>query len=94
LFFEGFRYCEGGDLLIKLSSLTKFSESVASGIMKQVLAAVDYCHKNKIVHRDLKPENIVFEGDSIESTLKIIDFGRSKIVKKNEILTEKSGFCN
>lgn len=59
--------------------------------MKQILAAVDYCHKNNIIHRDLKPENVVFEGEAIESTAKIIDFGRSKIVKKKEKLTEKAG---
>lgn len=41
--------------------------------------------------RDLKVENVVFEGESIESGVKVIDFGRSKIVKKREILTEKAG---
>jgi calcium-dependent protein kinase len=42
-------------------------------------------------YSDLKPENIVFEGESVDSTLKIIDFGRSKIVKRNEVMTEKAG---
>lgn len=78
-------------MLTKLASLVKFNESVASTLMKQVLSAVDYCHKNNIIHRDLKPENIVFEGETIDSTLKIIDFGRSIIVKRNEKLIEKAG---
>lgn len=85
------RYCEGGDLLTKLANVQQFTESLASSIIRQVLAAVDYCHKNNVVHRDLKPENVVFEGEPIESTVKIIDFGRSKIVKKKQKLTDKAG---
>lgn len=34
---------------------------------------------------------MVFESGPIESTVKIIDFGRSKILKKKEKLTEKAG---
>jgi serine/threonine protein kinase len=33
----------------------KFSDEEASNIIRQVLTAVDYLHKNEIVHRDLKP---------------------------------------
>jgi calcium-dependent protein kinase len=50
-----------------------------------------YCHKKSIVHRDLKPENILFEGNSIESTVKVIDFGRSKILLPNQKIAERAG---
>jgi len=33
----------------------------------------------------------VFEGEAIESTVKVIDFGRSKIVKWYDRITEKAG---
>lgn len=68
--------------------------------MRQLLAAVEYCHKRKIAHRymstsepsrDLKPENIVFERKSIDSTLKVIDFGRSKYLQAKRYFTEKAG---
>lgn len=68
--------------------------------MRQVLSAVDYCHMLNIVHRynyfpilgrDIKPENILFEKHDIDSNLKVIDFGRSKLLKPQETLMECVG---
>lgn len=84
-------YCEGGDLLRKITSLKYFSERKVAIIMKQIMAAVEYCHKRKVVHRDLKPENCVFVGEDLESTLKVIDFGRSKILETTELFGDKAG---
>lgn len=84
-------YCEGGDLLKKMAAQRFFSEKKAAIIMKQIMAAVEYCHKNKIVHRDLKPENCVFSGEELESTLKVIDFGRSKIIETAELFSDRAG---
>jgi calcium-dependent protein kinase len=93
------RYCAGGDLLAKMKQALLFTEAKAAMVMRQILGAVDYCHKQNIVHRyligllsrDLKPENIVFDGPAIQSTLKIIDFGRSKLLLPREVTTEKAG---
>lgn len=38
-----------------------------------------------IAHRDLKPENFIFETKDVDSDLKIIDFGLSKIIKCTQI---------
>ena len=48
------------------------------------------------MHRDLKPENFIFETDDADSTLKVIDFGLSKIMHtlatgKFEKLQTKAG---
>ena len=53
-----------------------FSEKEAAPIMKQLLSAISYSHKNHIVHRDLKPENILLESkDDNNNTpvIKLID---------------------
>lgn len=92
-------YCEGGDLLTMLTEKREISEREAARIMRQILAAVEYCHRKKIVHRyiekfncrDLKPENIVFEKKNINSTLKIIDFGRSKFLQAKSHFTDQTG---
>lgn len=34
-----------------------------------------------MAHRDLKPENFIFETKEMDSDLKVIDFGLSKIIQ-------------
>lgn len=90
-YFIHFRYCKGGDLLAMMAKQRSFTEANASLIMRQILSAVEYCHKLNIVHRDLKPENCVFSGEGLDSTIKVIDFGRSKMLEPTELITDKAG---
>ena len=69
----------GGELFEKIVEKEFFEESFAARVFKQILLGVNYCHQHDIVHRDLKPENFLFETDDDKSTIKIIDFGLSKI---------------
>lgn len=39
------------------------------------MGAIRYCHDHHIAHRDLKLENFLFENDSPDAELKLIDFG-------------------
>lgn len=64
---------------------------MVANTMQQILSAVDYCHKKKIVHRDLKPENIVLVDNTISTTIKIIDFGRSAILCPKKQMKERAG---
>ena len=66
-------------------------ESEVYIIMKQIFRAICYCHDRHIVHRDLKPENIVFTEEDSNLQLKVIDFGKSKILKPNEKFNELAG---
>lgn len=43
------------------------------GILKELLAALEFVHSKNIVHADIKPENIIISGDNV----KLIDFGLS-----------------
>jgi calcium-dependent protein kinase len=55
--------------------------------MYQIFSAVNYCHKMHIVHRDLKPENILIVSKDREGlpTIKICDFGTSKMFEKGAV---------
>ena len=52
-------FCPEGELFYEIKNFAPFEETLAGWYMKQILSAVNYCHKNKIIHRDLKPENIL-----------------------------------
>jgi calcium-dependent protein kinase len=66
--------CLGGELFDRVAE-GSFSERVASHLTKQMLLSLAHCHERHITHRDLKPENFVFETKSIDSNMKLIDFG-------------------
>eukprot|EP00826_Nyctotherus_ovalis_P048769 TRINITY_DN577_c0_g1_i22.p1 TRINITY_DN577_c0_g1~~TRINITY_DN577_c0_g1_i22.p1 ORF type:complete len:379 (+),score=78.89 TRINITY_DN577_c0_g1_i22:105-1241(+) len=67
---------KGDSLLhyIKHKSEKRLPEYEAIRIFKQVLSAIEYCHKMNIVHRDIKMENILLD-DRLDA--KLIDFGFS-----------------
>lgn len=49
---------------------------VVKSFLRQILSALDYCHKKRIFHRDLSLSNIMFDKNEV---LKIIDFGLASI---------------
>ncbi|KAI8389445.1 kinase-like domain-containing protein [Blakeslea trispora] len=69
-------YVEGGPLLDYIISHGKLREKLARKLSRQIVSALDYCHKNSIVHRDLKIENILITP---QQEIKMIDFGLSNI---------------
>ena len=75
----------------KICSSKTFEEAEIVKIMKQIFSAMHYCHASHLMHRDLKPENILFTDEDDGLTLKIIDFGRSKILKMDETVNELAG---
>jgi len=54
--------------------LRRLEENEAIVLFKQILEAVDHCHKNYVSHRDIKAENILVTQ---EGNAKLIDFGFS-----------------
>ncbi|KAI8149884.1 kinase-like domain-containing protein [Fennellomyces sp. T-0311] len=84
LFME---YVGGGQLLDYIISHGKLKEKHARRFARQIVSALDYCHRNSIVHRDLKIENILI---SQSGHVKIIDFGLSNLFSPRSHL---STFC-
>jgi serine/threonine protein kinase len=60
-----------------------------------VCEAVAYAHRNLIVHLDLKPSNVLV---SQEGAVKLLDFGTSKLIQPNALLTSTivatPGYCS
>ncbi|OAD78590.1 hypothetical protein PHYBLDRAFT_90328, partial [Phycomyces blakesleeanus NRRL 1555(-)] len=80
-------YVDGGQLLDYIISHGKLREKQARKFSRQIVSALDYCHRNSIVHRDLKIENILITRDE---NIKIIDFGLSNIYSP---LRQLNTFC-
>jgi calcium-dependent protein kinase len=83
--------CKGGELFDEILNKSKFDEKDAAVVMRQLLSAINYCHKKSIVHRDLKPENMLLEQDKDLEKLKIVDFGTSLTFDPERALDEKLG---
>ena len=87
--------CTGGELFDRIVQNTEngiqFTEKQAADIFRQMMSAINYCHKNGIVHRDLKPENLLYLNKNENSPIKVIDFGMSKRFDKEKFMNEKVG---
>ncbi|KAJ1558003.1 Calcium/calmodulin-dependent protein kinase type 1D, partial [Nowakowskiella sp. JEL0078] len=81
----------GGELFDQIVAKGFYSEKDAGGLVKQLLDGIEYLHSMNIVHRDLKPENLLFADKTPTSTLLITDFGLSKAIGENELLTTACG---
>ncbi|XP_031624983.1 calcium/calmodulin-dependent protein kinase type 1 isoform X2 [Contarinia nasturtii] len=69
----------GGELFDRIVEKGSYTEKDASGLIRQVLEAVDYMHEQGVVHRDLKPENLLYYSADEDSKIMISDFGLSKM---------------
>lgn len=70
--------CEGGDLFERLEEQQWFEEGASYKIVHQLLLAVAYLHSHELAHRDIKLDNLAFDQQSVESTVKLLDFGLAK----------------
>ena len=77
-------YCSGGELFDRIHTKGRFDEVEAMHVMKMIFEAVNYLHSLRILHRDIKPENFMYLNSDEDAPLKLIDFGFSKKLYKNE----------
>ena len=67
--------CKGGELFDRIVVKNSYNEADARGVVRQLLAALQYIHGNNIVHRDLKPENLLLAVKDSDDSIKLADFG-------------------
>jgi serine/threonine-protein kinase len=75
----------GHDLSVELERRGPMPVVEAVDCAIQVARAMAEAHANGVIHRDLKPSNLFlsWQGDTV--TLKILDFGISKIATRGEV---------
>ncbi len=71
----------GGDLASR-----KHSEHGTKNVIEQVLRALVYLHRMGVVHRDIKLENILYENNSQNATVRLIDFGLSRKFDRTTVM--------
>jgi serine/threonine protein kinase len=74
-FYLCMEYMDGGNLLDRIVSRTKYTEDYARNATRAILEAVAHMHDQNIIHVDLKPENCVLRDRNNDLGVVIIDFG-------------------
>jgi len=78
----------GTDLMTYILKRNGLSEVDTRRFFRQMVSALDYCHRRGVIHRDIKHANILVND---HGDLKLIDFGLSNFYLHNGKLM--STFC-
>ena len=70
---------EGHELGDYLEKHGKLSVEEAVAICRPICQALGAAHDKHIVHRDIKPENLFLVGEGAARTVKVLDFGISRV---------------
>jgi len=81
----------GGELFDRIVEKGSYSEEDAKILVRKIVSAIDYLHKQNIAHRDLKPENLLVKSVEDDTEVKIADFGLSKIIDKDKMMQTACG---
>ncbi|MFO1191560.1 MAG: serine/threonine-protein kinase [Rhodoferax sp.] len=79
-------YVQGDDLKQHLDGGKRYTLDESLGMVRDLLAALDYAHRQNIVHRDVKPANLLVEASG---RVKLTDFGVARIQDSGEATRTK-----
>lgn len=79
-------FVEGQDLKQHLDSGRNFTLGETLRMMRDLLAGLDYAHRQSVVHRDVKPANLLLEASG---RVKLTDFGVARIQDSGEATRTK-----
>jgi serine/threonine-protein kinase len=74
-------YIQGDDLKHHLDKGVRYTLEQSLKMIRDLLSALDYAHKQGIVHRDIKPANLLIEPGG---RVKLTDFGVARIQDSGE----------
>jgi hypothetical protein len=84
-------FLEGEEFGDFLERAGKIPAGLAVHITRQICHALDAAHARGVVHRDMKPENVFLTGSLAHPTVKVIDFGISKVGDAGGTALTKTG---
>ena len=84
-------FLEGEELGDMLDRVGKLSVSQTVRVVRQVCKALAAAHTHGVIHRDVKPENVFLAGSPGRSTVKVLDFGISRLEDKSARNLTKTG---
>lgn len=76
-------FANGGEVFNAMGQLGD-----ARSVFKQICEAVKFLHKNNIAHRDMSLENVLLHEENGKTTIKIIDFGLSIKMEKDQQIND------
>ncbi|MEO6623463.1 MAG: protein kinase, partial [Burkholderiaceae bacterium] len=80
-------FVQGEDLKHHLDGGRQYSLEQSLAIVRDLLAALEYAHKQNVVHRDVKPANLLMVESS--GRVKLTDFGVARIQDSGELTRTK-----
>lgn len=81
-------YVQGDDLKHHLDKGVRYSLEQSLKMVRDLLSALDYAHKQSIIHRDVKPANLMIEPGG---RVKLTDFGVARIQDSGEVTRTQGG---